>query len=228
MMSTLQTGRIGYLAKGGGLRGAEPFSITIEDSGCLIGRSHAYTFDSRFSRDALVSWTPERDLLEAHVQLRVAERHIGSGYFTQRDGIIRGVADMPGGGRVEQVVAIKRPYTFVTHAVAFDAWHYFQYDRAAGGRQRITAYNTSTRWNGTDGPIGALQHNWIEYLGDERITVQAGTFKAERWQLDSGDPEKGVLAVWALPGSNAFVKLDWTLGYVYELLNFEERELPGG
>ena len=43
-----------------------------------------------------------------------------------------------------------------------DGWSIWPFDLERGGRQAIPVYNTSTRWDGTDGPLGRLEEIFLE------------------------------------------------------------------
>jgi len=129
-------------------------------------------------------------------------------------------------GRSVQTVKVPADFfSITTHSVMIDGWTYFNYDRAKGGEQLRAFYNTSTRWNGTDGPLGRLETYLVKISGDEEITVPAGTFKATRLSLDSDLHKIPASKMWVAGEDKILLRCDWgesDLEYVLILWKMEQ------
>jgi hypothetical protein len=70
--------------------------------------------------------------------------------------------------------------TFQNHAIACDAWHLRLYDRTQGpGVQSIDEFLLSSPdHRGATGPMLFRVGVHLEYVGEELVTVKAGTFDA--------------------------------------------------
>ena len=115
--------------------------------------------------------------------------------------------------------------TFQNHAIACDAWHLRLYDRSKGpgvqGIEQILLSSPDHR--GATGPMLFSIGIGLEYVGEERITVKAGTFDALHFRFVSspGLPqEHPPYDVWCTNDGEFLFLLGITGGYMqthYEL-----------
>lgn len=217
-----QHGRLLYRRQSTGkVRGREDWALTANRDGSRTLRSLALTDDSEFVRDAIFTLDADHRPVEALIRLQVADRWIGSGYFRALAGRLVTVTDSEEGGHVHQSLDLPERFHLISHAVMHDGWMVWPYDAASGGEQSVTVYNTSTRWNGTDGPLGRLESLRIERLADEEVTVPAGTFAAERYRFASEEIEGPPGEIWVTPEDRILLRYDWSeldLEYVLESL----------
>jgi hypothetical protein len=183
--------------------------------------------DSEILRDVTYSmngFTPE----EAYIRIVIKGQHEGSGWFTFEENQARCEAMINGGGRVSQVMKTpRRAASFGAHPVLCDCLHASLYDLKKGGRQKMTNILNSS--HSPDGSTGPMLGEWefdIELVGEEKITVPAGTFDTLhfRYHLDhyGWAPEE----VWVIPGSYQLVKIYWDVlktSYVLAELNGDPR-----
>jgi hypothetical protein len=90
-----------------------------------------------------------------------------------------------------------------------DGWSYFNYDRAKGGEQQREFYNTSTRMDGADGPLGRMETRCVRLIGEEEIEVQAGKFKAAHFQLMWGAPKASLAELWVAGEDKILLRYEW-------------------
>jgi hypothetical protein len=182
-----QHGKLSYRVKSTGIeRGREYWSLTRNRDGSVTMRALAMTDDSKFVRDVVCTRGPDGRPRDVFIRLQVAEQCVGTGYFRVKGDLLHIVTDCLQTGHTQQTVKIPTDYFSVTtHAVSLDGWLIFNYDRAKGGEQVRTFYNTSTMWNGTDGPLGRLEPFRIMILGEEELSVPVGTFKSTHFKVDS-------------------------------------------
>lgn len=177
-MTTLHRGTIEYVGDDG-LRGRETWSISCADDGVSVLQAHCRMFDSQIERWVVHTVDAAMTPLRSFVSHRVRGDFLGEGWFTFSPGRLVGRSVLSGLGEVEQTVSIEgRLDYFVPHAVSGDAWITPCYDRELGGWQTIAnGFTTSLRADGSTGPL-IEQHRGIRQrlVGEERITVPAGTF----------------------------------------------------
>jgi hypothetical protein len=112
----------------------------------------------------------------------VGDRFMGSGWFRFHHGHTECETFTALEGRVSQRMEHRSPplRTFQNHAIACDAWHLRLYDRSKGpGVQSIDEFLLSSPdHRGATGPMLFRVGVHVEYVGEERVTVKAGTFDA--------------------------------------------------
>lgn len=207
-----QRGRLSYRKKSTGVeRGREDWWLTRNRDGSVTMRSIAMTDDSRFVRDVVYTRDAGGRPVDSFIRLQVAEQLMGTGYFRVQGDAMRVVTDSLETGHTEQTVKVPIDFfSLITHAVMLDGWLIFNYDRAKGGEQLRTFYNTSTRWNGTDGPLGRIETCRIKLVGEEELTVPAGTFKATHFTMDSDLLKVPTSRLWVAGEDRILLRYDWT------------------
>lgn len=222
------SGTVGYIARTGkedGLRGVEEFQLCVDSRGGLSGISLAHIYDSGILREASCNFAPDRTLIDAWVRLRERDVLRGHAYYrTDRHGelTVDGWQDQL--GHVRQVVPFCAPYTFITHSVAFDAWHFLRHSGRVGQVEEIAVYNTATQWNGLGGPIGHLESMNIVLDRIHEVEVAAGVFQAKSWRQLSSNPEIDEVFITTDATGHLLLSLNWpAMGTTYELLDVSER-----
>lgn len=207
-----QHGRLSYRKKSTGVeRGREDWWLTRNRDGTVTMRTLSMTDDSQFVRDVTYTRSKEGRPTDAFIRLQVADRLIGHGVFRVLDDKLEVSAEGVETGHTTQTVKVPTDFfAITTHAVMLDGWIWFNYDHAKGGEQVRTFYNTSTKWNGTDGPLGRLEVYRIKLLGEEEITVPAGTFKASHFTMDSDLLKVPTSHLWVTGQDRILLRYDWT------------------
>ena len=206
----------------GAERGREDFSLTRNRDGSRTLRCLAMTDDSKFVRDVTYTLGADERPIDIFVRLQVDERWVGTGYFRTVGQRLHLVADGDDTGHSRQRVRVPERFHVMTHAVMLDGWTFWAYDDAVGGEQVLTVYNTSTRWNGTDGPLGRLEPLRVEWVGEEDIEVPAGTFPTRRYRVVSDVLDVPASELWITGEDNILVRYlwrDYDLDYVLGTLN---------
>jgi hypothetical protein len=222
-----QYGRLSYLKKSTGLqRGCEDWWLTRNRDGTTTMRCLAMADDSEFVRDVTLTRDKEGSPTDAYVRLMVGKQLIGIGYFRIEGDKLHVVADGIETGHCVQTVKIPTGlFSIVTHAVMLDGWLIFNYERAKGGEQVRAIYNTSTRWNGTDGPLGRLETYRVNLLGEEEVTVPAGTFKATHFTIDFDFIKAPTSHLWVAGEDRILLRCDWgDLDHEYVLTSWKTEQ----
>ena len=206
-----QNGRLSYRKKStGGERGREDWSLTRNRDGTVTMRCLSITDDSKLVRDVIYTSSKSGRPVDAFVRLQAANQLIGIGYFRvygdRMDVITDGIET---GHSVQTVEVPANFFSITTHAQMPDAWMYFNYDRALGGEQIRTFYNTSARLDGADGPLGRMEKCRVQLIGEEEVEVPAGRFKATHFQMDSDNLEVPASNLWVAGEDKILLRCDW-------------------
>jgi hypothetical protein len=220
-------------------RGREYFTITVHGDGRRTLRAHCEIDDPpNVLRDVTLTKNRHWGTTDAFVRLSLGDEEYGSSWFYFGD---QG-ADCEGwtherGRFSEREVYDERPAIFGTHPIQGDAWHLAVIDRAQG--PQVHTFDrflmTSLDHRGATGPSLVWHHAGmkIEYVGEEKITVGAGTFDAlhfcygERGSTAQGSNETNEhppYEVWVTADDEFVLLKAQVTGYMmthYELVSLE-------
>ena len=226
-------------------RGREHFAITVHGDGRRTLRAHCEIDDEpNVLRDVTLTKNQNWDTLDAFVRLSLGDEQQGSSWFYFGDT----GADCEGWtherGRFSEHEAYEeRPAIFGTHPIQGDAWHLAVIDRSEG--PKVHTFDrflmTSLDHRGATGP-SLVWHDpgmIIEFIGEETITVGAGTFDAlhfcygERGSTAQGSNETNEhppYEVWVTADGEFVLLKAQVTGYMmtqYELVSLEVHEGDG-
>lgn len=206
-----QHGRLSYRKKSTGVeRGREDWWLTRNRDGSATLRSLVITEDSRVVRDVNYTRAVDGRLSEAFLRLQVGEHWVGSGHFRTQADTLHVSAYGQDFGHVTQSIALPtEPIFLATYSVMQTAWVIFAYDRSRGGEQLRRIYNTSTRRDGRDGPLGRLETCRIRLLGEEEVEVPAGRFKTTHFQLELDGVRMPAAHFWVAGQDRVLLRCDW-------------------
>lgn len=170
-------------------RGREYFVISTHGDGartiaahCEIDDRPSVMRDITYSLDA--DWMPT----DCFVRLSVGDSFMGSGWFRFHPRFAECETWTSLEGRVSQRMDLKRPLrTFQNHAIACDAWHLRLFDRSRPGTVQPLeqVLLSSPDHRGATGPMLFSVGLHVNYVGEETVTVGAGTFDAFHFQFVS-------------------------------------------
>lgn len=236
------TGRIRYTSKKPELldreRGREWFCFTRHSDGSTIFRARCEIEEPAPTvlRDivyALDSLGRPQDL---HVHLTVGDRFMGSGWLHQTPqndgGLIECESFGPALGRLSQQVRYTGSIDgFGTHPVAGDAYTTRCMDVSKGPHRRdIRVFVPSPDHRGASPPMIAEVKIGLEYVGEETVTVAAGTFACRHFRyIDDAGPGMGGTThpnydVWVTADDDAIFVQGGVGGYMqswYELIELD-------
>jgi len=223
-------------------RGREHFTITVHGDERRTLRAHCEIDDEpNVLRDVTLTKNENWDTLDAFVRLSLGDEQQGSSWFYFGDT----GADCEGWtherGRFSEHEAYdERPAIFGTHPIQGDAWHLAVIDRSEG--PKVHTFDrflmTSLDHRGATGP-SLVWHDpgmIIEFVGEETITVGAGTFDAlhfcygERGSTAQGSNETNEhppYEVWVTADGEFVLLKAQVTGYMqtqYELVSLEVHE----
>ncbi len=188
-------GRIRYTSKKPEMldreRGREWFAFTHHGDGSTTLRAQCEIEEPEPTvlRDVIYSLDAGGRPLDLHVRLTVGDAFMGSGWLRHGDGFVECESYGPSIGRLSQRVDYEGPLDgFGTHPIVGDGYLTRCMDVSKGPHRRtIRVFLPSPDHRGATPPIIAEVKIDLEYLGDERVTVAAGSFDCRRFAfIDEG------------------------------------------
>ncbi len=224
------SGKIVYIGDTTGERGREWFNITVEPDGTRTLRSQAEIDAAEINKTRVLrevtytldaKWRP----LDAFVRITVDDVFGGTSWFRFGENMVECEGFTAGEGRVSQKFPVKSwPRSFGAHPVVCDIWHLGGWDWSNPARlQGWQAIMSSPLPNGASGPMIGTSNFSAEYLGDETVTVKAGTFACKHFAF----PLHGRFSpehIWYSGDTDLqFVKIRWDYSKTtYELVEITD------
>lgn len=120
-------------------------------------------------------------------------------------------------GRTTQTLEVPDGFSMVPHPLATDGLHFWYVDTAPGEVLDGTVYNIRVTDETTGAALGAVHDVQLTYVGEETMTMDAGTFDTKHFKMgDNSD-------FWVLPRDGILVRLSYgPTGVRYDLTMYEE------
>lgn len=169
-------------------RGREIFSITRQPDGVDVMHAHCEIDDApNVIRDVVLALRrSDSSPLDCSVRISVGNRFEGTGWMRFGERQIECQAYNQRDGRVQQVIDVPGPVRWLqSHPIAGDAllMRLYDLDQGPGKQWCDNLYLTSPDHRGATGPLLFRMGFSIVYVGEERITVEAGSFNARHFQV---------------------------------------------
>ena len=216
-------------------RGRESFIITAHTDGRRSLRALCEIDDPpTVLRDVVLSVDEHYYPLDCFTRLTLDDKFEGSGWMRLTHDSAETEAFNVNDGRISQRLELEQRVRWLaSHPISSDGMGFAIYDRSRGpGRMFFpNMMVTSTDHRGASGPLLFQLGFGIEYVGDETITVPAGTFDAHHFryvdtagQLPEEHPEYNV---WCTADEDYIFLRGAVGGYMqtfYELVELERQE----
>ena len=214
-------------------RGREWFAFTHHADGAVILRAQCEIEEPAPTvlRDVIYSIGPDGRPRNLHVHLTVGDAFMGSGWFDVAPGQIACESAGPSIGRISQRIAYDGELDGLgTHPIAGDGYLTRCMDVATGPHRRtVRVYVPSRDHRGATPPMAAEVTIDLDYLGDETVTVAAGTFACRRFAFIDTDGDGGLgdhphYEMWVTADDDAIFVQGGVGGYMatwYELVELE-------
>ncbi|HFB55344.1 MAG TPA: hypothetical protein ENJ46_05415 [Hellea balneolensis] len=168
-------------------RGREYFSLTRQADDVLVMHAHCEIDDEpNVIRDVVLAMDMKSRPLDCSVRLSVGDTFEGTGWFRFADGYVECESYNQKDGRIRQKIKVDAPVEWLqAHPIVGDALVMKLYDLSQGpGKQFFPDLMlTSPDHRGATGPEIFQTGFGIAYVGEETITVGAGTFDARHFQI---------------------------------------------
>jgi len=169
-----------------GGRSQEDFVITKHSDGSRILRAFCELYEHNLLRDVVLAMDANYRPLDCYVRVMVDDTLQGMAWFRFTETAAQCEAYTVREGRMSQDLPMdKFVPTFATHAVQSDAWLLARYDLTQGpGRQYFQDIPLcSSEHVGKTGPYIMSISSPIEYIGEEKVNVRAGTFVTHHFRF---------------------------------------------
>ena len=242
MLHTTISGKILYTSRKPGRegeeRGREHFTFTKHTDGSRTMRALCEIEEPSptVMRDITYSLDANDMPTDCFVRLMIGDQFMGAGLFRILPDMVECESFGPSIGRVSQRVPIVGDYDgFGTHPIAGDAYLTKKMDRSKGPHRRaLRTFLPSPDHRGATPPLIAEANMYLEYVGEETVTVAAGTFAAYHYRFS--DEEGGMVSidgkahpeydVWVTADDDAIFLKGGVGGYMqtwYELVELTRR-----
>lgn len=173
------------------VRGDERFTFTHHTDGKIVLRAFCEIEEPlpTVMRDVVYALNEHRLPMDCSVRIVVGDEFNGSGWFRFSPDLIECESYGPSIGRLSQRVPLAQPIDgFGTHPVVADAFLLGGMDWSTTKRRTLNMYLPSPDLRGATPPMAAPVKIDAEYVGEETVTVKAGSFKTKHFRyLDVGD-----------------------------------------
>ena len=213
-------GKLSYRHDTKGETGREWFTVTVQPDGTRTHRAHCEMDDDGVLRDVVTTMDANWFPIDSYVRLSVGGADEGSAWFRIDDNTATCESWTKGAGRLSQTMTFDEPvHIFGGHPVSGDAMKPAHFKPDGPVKQSFLMVSTSPLPNGASGPIMAARHGVFEFIGEEDITVDAGTFPCRqfRWHFEEFPP----IELWNSGPDLIPVKVRWDLlKSDYDLVEF--------
>ncbi len=184
-------GRIRYTSKKPELldreRGREWFAFTHHGDGTTTLRAQCEIEEPEPTvlRDVIYSLDAQGRPMDLHVRLTVGDAFMGSGWLRHGDRFVECESHGPSIGRLSQRVDYAGALDgFGTHPIVGDGYLTRCMDLSKGPHRRtLRVFLPSPDHRGATPPMIAEVKIDLEYLGEERVAVAAGSFDCRRFRF---------------------------------------------
>lgn len=206
----------------GKFRGEDDFTLTVNKDGSRTMRMFTLVQETGLMRDITHRVDANFRPIETFTLTYKDGVRTGTGLFVFEGDRAKGLV-LANNGILTQDVDVSGFFAAVPHSMAADGWYFSQYDYAKGGVQRVKLFNPHGWGNNNGSVLAKIQSAPIRFVGKERITVPAGTFETERWEIVNGGANNDdKYEVWVHGPDRIMVKLiDHPRDWVYNLKTFE-------
>lgn len=219
-------------------RGREWFAFTHHADGSVVVRAQCEIDepDPMVLRDILYAIGPDGRPANLHVHLMVGDAFMGSGWFNldhkAQGGAIECESFGPSIGRLSQRLAFEGALDGLgTHPIVCDGYLARCMDVSRGPHRRtLRLYLPSPDHRGATPPMATEVRIALEYVGDEQVSVAAGSFACRRFRfVDDLGPGMGGNAhppydLWVTADDDCIFVQGGVGGYMmtwYELVELE-------
>lgn len=212
-------------------RGREDFIWVAHENGCRTLTAHCEIDEPepRVVRDVIYSVDANHRPLDAMLRLTVGGKFMGAGLFRMEGNVIECQSYGSSIGRLSQTVDTGGNYPwFGTHPLSADGYNTVNFDRSQGPvKRRMRSFLSSLDHRGATDPMISSHHIFLEYVGDEAVTVTAGRFSCRHFRFVGEDDDPighPPYDLWVTADDDNLFVLGQVGGYMlthYELMSLE-------
>lgn len=187
----------------GRVNGSEDWHITVHPDGSRTLEARNRLDEAGYQRHVHYRVAENFRPLEVSAVYWVKGEWRGTGLFAV-DGNDLDVMVKTPDGLIRQSRAVPDNFSFIPHPLSTNAWPTWYYDKAKGGPQTITVYDMDAGAQAVSSMMGKMYEQTIEHMGEETVTVPAGTFKTEHYNFG------GMVDMYLYGPDSILVRFIWT------------------
>lgn len=212
-------------------RGREHFTFTVHTDGSRTVRALCEIDepDPTVLRDVTCSFDANDRPTDCFVRLTIGDCFLGAGLFRVMDDAVECESFGPSIGRVSQKLVIPQGFDgFGMHPISGDAFIVKVIDRARGPHGCVIhTIVPSPDHRGAGPPLIGVGAMHCDYVGDERVTVGAGSFDSSHFRFTDPDAQAHPdYDIWVTADEDAIFLKGGVGGYMqtwYELVELVRR-----
>ncbi len=172
-------------------RGREEFTWTLHSDGkrTLRARCEIDEPAPTVHRDITYSLDANDRPMDCFVRLVIGDEFMGAGLFIIHEDRVECESYGPSIGRISQTMPIDAPFDgFGTHPIVADAYITRKMDRSKGPHKRkFPCFLPSPDHRGATPPLISKSEINLAFVGQETVTVPAGTFDCYKYEFSDED-----------------------------------------
>lgn len=188
--------------KGQTPRGSENFYLTVHRDGSRTMRAFTDIAARDVQANVVLRVADNFRPLDAYVSLFTKGGYKGAMTINVNGDTLSAVTTGPT-GTLHQTTKVPPEFSLVVHPLALDSWHPWYVKPTTGVQQAGQQYFLNTDGDVAKALSGQVQPAEFEYLGEEQITVPAGTFNTTRVRMG------GHSEIWVTGPDRLLVRYVW-------------------
>lgn len=187
----------------GKIRGEERFHITVHPDGSRTVAAISRYGPRDIQRHSLSRFDGAFRPIDSALQYWIEGQWRASGSIVL-DGTHMTVTSRSPQGEHTHNLEIFGPVALLPHQLTPDSMRVLLYDKVLGGRQAFTMYSPDALAEGPKGLLGERTTQHITFIGEQMVTVPAGTFPTDHYKIEESidvfvtGPD-AVVVKWAFP-----------------------------
>lgn len=177
-------GAIEYrVASTGEVNGSEEWHVTVHPDGSRTLQTRNRLDQAGYQRHVTHRVAENFRPLEITSVYWVKGEWRGTGLFSIDGNALEAIVKTPD-GLIRQSRTVPDNFSFIPHPLQTNAWPTWYYDKTKGGPQTMTVYDMDAGAQAVSSMLGKMYEQTLAYVGEEEMTVPAGTFTTDHFRID--------------------------------------------
>jgi hypothetical protein len=178
------TGTIAYRVKSTGvINGYETWRLSAHPDGSRTMAATVQYAPRDIQRHVVHRIDAQLRPLDTYALYWIDGQWRGTAFVTQTNGQLSVNATTPA-GPLTQSIKVSEQVVIVPHVLAVDSWRAMQVDKTKPGAQPIASYSFDATALSAHSLLGKAMDYRLTYVGPEQVTVPAGTFATDHFNIE--------------------------------------------